>query len=113
MLTKSGDASESKVNTDIVEKLNNIILDFNKNNISVMASRKTSLHMYSSCMYLASSSLSSSNDSYFSNTNIQYASVKMNIFSAILQYCTYLRNDIFTVTSHTEYEISEFLCCRT
>lgn len=33
MLTKSGDASESKVNTDIVEKLNNVILDFNKNNI--------------------------------------------------------------------------------
>jgi len=52
----------------------------------------------------------SSNNNYFINTDIQWATVKMKIFSMILLY---LRNDIFTVISHIKYEISDFHCWRT
>lgn len=40
------------------------------------------------------------NYSHFINTDIQYATVKIIIFSMVLMHFIHLRNDIFTVASH-------------
>lgn len=72
---------------------------------------KSWFHIYPSSMYLASS-VFLLNYNHFINTDIQYASMKIIIFSMVLMYFIHLRNEIFTVASHIKYEISEFHCWR-